>query len=133
MWHLMMKNVYGLGTYNLNPQDFKLDVYYNNIETGVDVPYIPAGSTTGLVNGQQLIKVLNCDKLSINGDRFPDGVYDFVNGYTILQSNGRAYFPTVEPFGRSLAKKFNDADFPDANKYIFTELYDSVFSHFCSK
>ncbi len=126
VWKLMMKNVYSLGAYNLNQQDFKLDVYYNNIETGVDVPYIPAGSATGLVNGQQLIKVLNCDKLSVNGDRYPDGVYDFVNGFTISQSNGRAYFPTVEPFGRSLAKKFADADFPDANRYIFTELYDST-------
>lgn len=123
MWKLMMKNVYVLGAYNLNPQDFKLDVYYNNIETGVDVPYLPFGK----INGQQLIKVLNCDKLSVNGDKHPDGVYDFITGYTISQSNGRAYFPTVEPFGRSLRTKFDSiADFPEADKYVFTELYDST-------
>ena len=126
MWKLMMKNVYALGAYNLNPQDFRLDVYYNNIETGIDVPYIPAGATDGAVNGQQLIRVLNCDKLSVNGDKIPDGVYDFLVGYTISQTNGRAYFPTVEPFGRSLAAKFEAADFPEANKYIFYELYDST-------
>ena len=123
MWQLMMKNVYALGAYNLNPQDFKLDIYYNNIETGVDVPYVPFGA----INGQQLLRVLNCDKISVNGDRYPDGIFDFINGYTILPANGRVYFPTVEPFGRSLQKKFNfPDDFPAANKYIFTELYDST-------
>ncbi len=123
MWKLMMKNVYALGAYNLNQQDFKLDVFYNNIETGVDVPYLPFGRP----NGIQLIKVLECDKLSVNGDKTPDGVYDYIPGYTISNTNGRAYFPTVEPFGRSLEKKFSiDNDFPEANKYIFKELYDST-------
>jgi cell surface protein SprA len=126
MWKLMMKNVYALGAYNLNQQDFKLDVFYNNIETGVDVPYLPAGKVGGEVNGRQLIRVLNCDILSVNGDKAPDGVYDFINGYTISQINGRAYFPTVEPFGRGLEKKFVAEDFPSVNKYIFKELYDST-------
>ncbi|MBL7919619.1 MAG: cell surface protein SprA [Bacteroidia bacterium] len=123
MWQLMMKNVYALGAYNLNPQDFKLDIYYNNIETGVDVPYLPFGA----VNGQQLLRVLNCDNLSVNGDRARDGIYDFITGYTVLPANGRVYFPMVEPFGRGLAAKFDpNNDFPAANKYIFTELYDST-------
>ena len=124
MWKLMMKNVYAIGAYNLNSQDFKLDVYYNNVETGIDMPYLPFGK----VNGVQLIKVLDCDKLSVNGDKNPDGVYDFINGYTVSQNNGRVYFPTVEPFGKSLEKKFDAvADFPEAStKYIFNELYDST-------
>jgi cell surface protein SprA len=121
-WDLMMKNVYSLGAYNLNSQDFKLDIYYNNIETGVDIPYLPYGA----VNGQQLIRVLNCDKLSVNGDRFSDGVYDFLKDYTINPTNGRVYLPTVEPFGSGLKAKFASADFPTANKYIFQELYDST-------
>lgn len=136
MWRLMMKNVYALGAYNLNAQDFKLDVYYNNIETGVDMPYLPYGER---VNGKQLIRVLQCDKLNTNGDRGSDGVYDFISGYTISLLNGRAYFPTEEPFGRSLIATASDAigstsndakfvqgDFPGASNYIFTELYDST-------
>lgn len=123
MWDLMMKNVYAIGAYNVNPQDFKLDVFYNNIETGVDVPYLPYGS----INGQQMIRVLNCDNLSVNGDRHSDGVFDFISGYTILPANGRIIFPTVEPFGNSLRNKFTGAeDFPGAEKYIFQELYDST-------
>jgi cell surface protein SprA len=123
MWKLMMKNVYALGAYNLNPQDFKLDVYYNNSETGVDIPYLPFGK----INGLQLIRVLGCDRLSVNGDKGSDGVYDFIDKYTVSVNNGRAYFPTVEPFGRGLEKTFDiNTDFPEANKYIFTELYDSL-------
>lgn len=122
-WDLMMKNVYTLGAYNLNAQDFKLDIYYNNIETGVDIPYLPYGS----VNGLQLIRVLNCDKLSVNGDRFSDGVFDFLKDYTINPVNGRVYLPMVEPFGSGLKSKFDqNNDFPTANKYIFQELYDST-------
>ncbi len=121
-WDLMMKNVYSLGAYNLNPADFKCDVYYNNIETGVDIPYIPAGS----VNGKLLIQVMDLDKLSINGDRFSDGVYDFIKDYTINPTNGRIYLSSKEPFGNNLRSKFAANDFPNANKYVFQELYDST-------
>lgn len=122
-WDLMMKNVYSLGAYNLNQQDFKVDIYYNNIETGVDIPYIPYG----VINGKQLIQVLDCDKLSVNGDKFADGVFDFLPGYTINPANGRIYFKSVEPFGSTLLSKFDpNNDLPAANKYIFQELYDST-------
>jgi cell surface protein SprA len=121
-WDLMMKNVYSLGAYNLNQADFKCDVYYNNIETGVDIPYIPFGD----LNGQLLVQVMNLDKLSVNGDLRADGVYDFIKDYTINPNNGRIYLSTKEPFGNNLRSKFKFSDFPTANKYIFQELYDST-------
>ena len=121
-WDLMMKNVYSLGAYNLNQADFKCDVYYNNIETGVDIPYIPFGD----LNGQLLVQVMNLDKLSVNGDLRADGVFDFIKDYTINPNNGRIYLSTKEPFGNNLRSKFKLSDFPTANKYIFQELYDST-------
>ncbi len=121
-WKLMMKNVYSIGAYNINPQNFNLNVYYNNIETGVDIPYIPYGS----INGKLLIQVLGLDNLTVNGDKHSDGVYDFLPGYTINTANGRVYFSTAEPFGSALKAKFSATDFPNANKYIFQELYDST-------
>lgn len=121
-WDLMMKNVYSLGAYNLNAADFKCDIYYNNIETGVDVPYIPYGS----VNGKLLVQVMNFDKLSVNGDPYSDGVFDFIKDYTINPNNGRIYLSSKEPFGNNLRTKFDAADFPTANKYIYQELYDST-------
>jgi cell surface protein SprA len=121
-WDLMMKNVYSLGAYNLNPADFKCDIYYNNIETGVDIPYIPSGS----VNGKLLVQLMDLDKLSVNGDRYPDGVFDFIKDYTINPNNGRIYLSSKEPFGNNLKDKFTGGDFPNANKYIYQELYDST-------
>jgi cell surface protein SprA len=122
-WDLMMKNVYSLGAYNLNAADFKCDVFYNNIETGVDIPYIPYGS----VNGKLLVQVMGFDKLSVNGDPFGDGVFDFIKDYTINPNNGRIYLSSKEPFGNNLRDKFTGSDdFPTANKYIYQELYDST-------
>ena len=121
-WKLMMKNVYAIGAYNINPQNFNLQIYYNNIETGVDIPYIPYGA----INGQLLIRVLGLDNLTVNGDKHYDGVFDFLPGYTINPSNGRIYFTSVEPFGSYLKSKFSINDFPNANKYIYQELYDSL-------
>ena len=120
-WDLMMKNVYSLGAYNLNQADFKCDIYYNNIETGVDIPYIPYSN----LNGQLLVQVMNLDKLSVNGDLRADGVFDFIKDYTINPNNGRIYLSTKEPFGNNLRSKFNTVD-PANEKYIFQELYDST-------
>ncbi|MES2567992.1 MAG: cell surface protein SprA [Bacteroidota bacterium] len=122
-WDLMMKNVYSLGAYNLNSADFKCDIYYNNIETGVDIPYIPYGS----VNGRLLVQVMGLDKLSVNGDPYSDGVYDFIKDYTINPNNGRIYLSSKEPFGNNLRSKFSGSDDPTQyNKYIYQELYDST-------
>ncbi|MBL7937038.1 MAG: cell surface protein SprA, partial [Bacteroidia bacterium] len=121
-WDLMMKNVYSLGAYNLNAADFKCDIFYNNIETGVDIPYIPYGS----VNGKLLVQVMGFDKLSVNGDPYSDGVFDFIKDYTINPNNGRIYLSLKEPFGNNLRDKFEPGDFPTSNKYIYQELYDST-------
>ncbi|MES2513707.1 MAG: cell surface protein SprA [Bacteroidota bacterium] len=122
-WDLMMKNVYSLGAYNLNAADFKCDIYYNNIETGVDIPYIPYGS----VNGKLLVQVMGFDKLSVNGDPYSDGVFDFIKDYTINPNNGRIYLSSKEPFGNNLRSKFSGSDDPTVyNKYIYQELYDST-------
>jgi cell surface protein SprA len=121
-WDLMMKNVYSLGAYNLNAADFKCDIFYNNIETGIDIPYIPYGS----VNGKLLVQTMGFDKLSVNGDPYSDGVFDFIKDYTINPTNGRIYLSSKEPFGENLRSKFEPSDFPVANKYIYQELYDST-------
>ncbi|MGV2481109.1 UNVERIFIED_CONTAM: hypothetical protein IGO34_30400, partial [Salmonella enterica subsp. enterica serovar Weltevreden] len=89
------------------------------IETGVDVPYVPAGSR----NGQLYLQVMDLDKLSVNGDRYPDGVFDFIKDYTINPTNGRVYLSSKEPFGNNLRSKFAPGDFPAADKYIYQELY----------
>lgn len=121
LWNLMMKNVYSLGSYQINPTDFKLDVYYNN--AGTDINYLPVQGEP-LITSKPLLQVLSLDKLNQQNDPTPDGVFDFIDGVTINATNGRVIFPVVEPFGDYLRSKFGtDAN---ANAYVFDPLYDST-------
>jgi cell surface protein SprA len=116
-WDLMMKNVYSLGAFNISSTDFYLDVFYLNPATGVEIPFIPEGA----VNGLPLIRVLNLDQLNSLNQASPDGVFDFINGITINSTNGRVYFPVLEPFGSHLRSKFTNSQLAD--KYAYDSLY----------
>ena len=120
MWHLMMKNVYSLNAFQINPQDFRLDILYWNDETGVPIPFLPEGN----LRNELLLRVMGLDKLNNNNDPFPDGFFDFVPNVTINPQNGRIYFPVVEPFGRHLASKLDNDDL--RARYVFQQLYDST-------
>jgi cell surface protein SprA len=123
LWNLMMKNIYSIGAYQVNPQDFKLDIIYNNPATSTDIKYIP----DGIISGKPLIQVLNCDRLNANLDPTPDGIYDFIDGITIDAAKGRVMLPITEPFGDYLAQKLYDPKTPDLPaKYAFFDLYDST-------
>jgi cell surface protein SprA len=78
------------------------------------------------------------DKLNQNNQPFSDGVFDFVpftmtgnkleNGGTINKKNGRIYFSTVEPFGKTLKDKLQAAGIAQTlvDQVVYTELYDST-------
>jgi len=116
-WDLMMKNVYALGAFNISPENFYLDIFYNNPATGVKIPFIPEGA----INGQPLVQVMNLDRLNSSNQSSPDGVFDYINGITINSNNGRVYFPVLEPFGSHLRSKFSSPQ--TANKYVYDSLY----------
>ncbi len=40
-WDLMMKNVYSIGAYQVSPNDFTFDIWYNNPQTSVNINYLP--------------------------------------------------------------------------------------------
>lgn len=119
-WDLMMKNVYSLGAYSVQKEKFRLNVMYQSDTTGTYVNYLPEGA----IANQILLRVMNLDNLDSNNERHPDGIFDFVEGYTILAENGKVIFPCVEPFGSYLRKKINNDAIAD--KYVFQELYDST-------
>ena len=43
-WDLMMKNIYALGAYQIEPRDFTLNILYQDDETGNSINYIPEGN-----------------------------------------------------------------------------------------
>ncbi len=124
-WDLMMKNMYNIGAYQLTRDDFKLDILFTNDKTGTDLTYIPAGE----IDSVQLLQVLGLDNLNSQNDPYPDGMFDYVENFTISSSGGRIIFPVREPFGSYLYDKItggNSALANVANDYVFTELYDST-------
>ncbi|MFD2827864.1 cell surface protein SprA [Leeuwenhoekiella polynyae] len=139
VWDLMMKNIYGLGVGQLEPDGFRMNIVYNspspiNYITAADGgPALPDD-----VANTPLLNVFNLDRLTQNGDPQTggDGFFDFVEGTTVNVRNGSIIFTSVEPFGEYLFNKLRSAggetyendDSYNANqeKYVYRSLYNST-------
>ena len=125
IWDLMMKNIYTLKSDNgdylsgLDRADFQLNVLYNE-PGGGEKRYLPEGDQAGV----PLLSLLNLDRLNNQNDPQPDGVFDFVEGYTVLPYKAQIIFPVLEPFGRDLAFAFTDPALQQ--KYLYLPLYDTI-------
>lgn len=120
IWKLMMKNVYALGGLGVSKDEFRLNVLYQD-PGGGEKRYIPEGEKAG----QPLISLLNLDRLNIQNDPSPDGIFDFVEGITINTQQGKIIFPVLEPFGSGLKPAIGD-NAQLQRKYLYTILYDST-------
>ncbi|MFY7652643.1 MAG: cell surface protein SprA, partial [Chitinophagaceae bacterium] len=124
IWQLMMKNVYSLDLAGVSKEDFKLNILYEQ-PSGGNNRYLPEASQQ--VDGRPIISILNLDRLNNRNDPQPDGVFDFVEGFTILPQQGKIIFPVLEPFGRDLdSLAFRGVANDIKEKYIYKQLYDSI-------
>ncbi len=128
LWDLMMKNVYSLkspdGSYlsSIQPGDFKLNVLYEEPSLGKK-RFLPEGDKTGV----PLITLLNLDRLNARNDPLPDGVFDYIEGFTVISQQARIIFPFLEPFGADLGTQAFAGSTPEIRqKYLFTPLYDTI-------
>jgi cell surface protein SprA len=134
LWDLMMKNVYSLGAFQVNRENFRLELVYNNPTTGVDINYIPRVPLDQI----PLLQALGVDRLDPNNAPNPDGWFDFIDGAatiggTIQAQTGRIFFPVLEPFGSYLDRQLIG---PDPNNpiqpeqirrtIVYQQLYDST-------
>ncbi len=119
LWDLMMKNVYSIGAYNVNREDFLLDIYYDD-PGEAEKRFLPETNLAG----KPLLEVFGLDRLNVQQDPVPDGRFDFIQGLTINTNNGRLIFPKLEPFGEALSKRIDDPAL--AEKYSYQYLYDST-------
>lgn len=126
-WDLMMKNVYYLGASNIQQDRFRLNISYQSDTVGRYITYLPEGN----IKNEMLLKVMNLDNLNSNNQAVSDnkgnkgdGIFDFVEGYTVKAQTGRIFFPVVEPFGKYLAQKIGSSAI--AEKYVYQQLYDST-------
>lgn len=123
IWDLMMKNVYSLDVFGLSKDGFQLNVLYQEPSGGLK-RYLPESAPSA--DGKNLLNILGLDRLNARNDPQPDGIYDYVEGYTVLSQQGKIVFPVLEPFGSDLARlAFNG--FPALQqKYVYQQLYDSI-------
>ena len=143
IWNLMMKNVYSLNTAQINPENFRLNIFYNDPSP---VNYIsPVDETTWNreLTRKILLQLFNFDRLNAYNDPQDggDGFFDFVEGITIDPEYGKIIFTKVEPFGKYLYDKLgggNRYQDPTAyqststawnanqKKYVFRSLYTDI-------
>ncbi len=141
VWDLMMKNIYSLGAYQLEREDFRMNILYTDPQP---LNYIkPAEGTTlpADVADTPLLRVFRLDQLNTNNDPIKggDGFFDYVPQITIDPQNGNVIFTTVEPFGSWLFQKLDDNpnggtedyDIPETwnqnqQKYVFRSMYETT-------
>ncbi len=127
-WNLMMKNIYSINAYQINREDFTMNVTYTNDSTGSDITYFPEGPAEvkgKRLNGELFIRLMNLDNLNTNNDYQPDGIFDYVESLTIKPDNGRIIFPVLEPFGSDLKARLGNNE-NLIKKYVFQSLYDNT-------
>lgn len=126
IWNLMMKNVYNFRAYQVSSNDFMLNIFYNGNSNSTPIGYFTEGSVEGI----PLLHLMGLDNLTQQNNPIAggDGVFDFINnaatqGGTINASNGRIFFPVLEPFGSHIRNKIfpNEPDL--AAKYAYDSLY----------
>ncbi len=123
IWDLMMKNVYSVGFGQLERQDFKLDLLYEEPSLG-EKRYMPPDDVIAQYKGQPLISLVNLDRLNNQNDPQPDGVFDFLEGFTVISSQSRIIFPVLEPFGHDLDYLYSTQQ--QRQKYLYYPLYDTI-------
>lgn len=125
IWTWMMKNVYSLDLFgSIQQEGFQLNILYDDPGGGMK-RYLPEGAPN--ITGRPLLSILNLDRLNGRNDPQPDGIFDFVDGYTVLPRLGRIIFPVLEPFGRDLERlAFNGQPPSVVKKYVYYALYDSI-------
>ncbi|NND62877.1 MAG: cell surface protein SprA, partial [Flavobacteriaceae bacterium] len=152
VWDIMMKNIYPIGAFQLEQEDFRLNILYTDpsplnyitpAEGSVEFPEEPLPdeeiADDDILLDEVLLRVFNLDRLNFNNDpqQGGDGFFDFYPGITVDQQSGRIIFTSVEPFGEYLFEKLDapggnqDYDIPSTynanqNKYVFRTMYRST-------
>ncbi|MEM5566691.1 cell surface protein SprA [Psychroserpens sp. AS72] len=138
IWDLMMKNIYDTGAFQLDKEDFRLNIFYTeasplNYISPVEGSTFPAfdnntpfdTSDDGEIIDTPLIRLFHLDRLNYNNDPQAggDGFFDFVPGLTVLTQNGKIIFTKAEPFGRYLFDILDDDgnDFDNEADYEYNE------------
>ncbi|RVU02128.1 cell surface protein SprA [Mucilaginibacter limnophilus] len=119
-WDLMMKNIYSLGAFQINPSDFRLRIARLDDKSSVEEYVMDEGQK---LKDRLWLNINGVDRLNQQNDEQPDGYFDFLEGITIDSQQGRIMFPQVEPFGADLRAQLAGEPAELINRYVFDSLY----------
>ncbi len=106
-----------------NPEIFKLNILYEEPSLG-QKRFLPEETPN---SGVPLLSLLNLDRLNARNDPLPDGVFDYIEGFTVRSDQARIIFPLLEPFGRDLdSVAFAGAPQDLKDRYVYYPLYDTI-------
>mgnify|MGYP001160023688 FL=1 len=138
VWNLMMKNIYSVGSFQINKDDFKLNIFYSNPSPLNYIEAVDPLTWPTSIDGKTLLSVFNLDNLNGNNDiqYGGDGFFDFVPNITIDSNNGLIIFTSVEPFGEYLFNKLkkdnsSSENYRDLNSYNLNQqkfVYNEIYS-----
>ena len=143
IWNLMMKNVYSLNAVQINPDNFRMNIFYNDPSPVNYIAPVDEATWNRELTRKILLQLFNFDRLNAYNDpeNGGDGFFDFVDGITIDPEYGKIIFTKVEPFGKYLYDKlgggsrYNDptayqststAWNANQKKYVFRSLYTDI-------
>ena len=118
-WNLEWKNVYSLGSRNLDPEGLEIKLFYRPASGNPEESIVVNGSPTGFLN------LFGLDITDITGSPNPDNVIDNDNNILNL-ARGELIFPNLRPFDPP-----SDAAYPypgemSTNKYRTSAIYDTT-------
>ncbi|MEZ4810430.1 MAG: cell surface protein SprA [Allomuricauda sp.] len=135
IWDLMMKNIYSTGAFQLDQEDFKLNILYSDpTPRNYITPVNPNVGWPAGLEDRILLSVFNLDRLNVYNDIQPggDGFFDYVPGITVDPQSGRIIFTKVEPFGEYLFEELGGGVYDVENdqgynvnqqRYVFRNMY----------
>lgn len=120
-WDLMLKNIYKLPSAEFSENDLELEIKYEY--NSVKQTYLPGSA-------ENLISVLNVDRVGSNNSGTKDNKFDFIEKYTIDSKRGEIILPFLRPFDswklKDEVKKLSLEDKVKAD-LLFEEIYDTNF------
>jgi len=86
-WKLMQRNVYYLGSRNIDRDGFELKIFYNP----------PSGNDEESIGAESYLEIFGLDNFDLNGDEKPDNIIDDNPNFLRL-GEGELEFPNLRPF-----------------------------------
>jgi len=112
-WHLMLRNVYYLGSRNIDPEGFEVKIFYDT----------PSGNDEESLGSDSYLEIFGLDRFDLNGDQNPDNIIDDNPNFLRL-GEGELEFPSLKPFADSTAFDGYDLYLP-VDKHV-TKMYNSM-------